>query len=167
MASLFPLIIYLFMSKASTLILGLGNPILTDDRVGIEVGKKVFEACVGEGVDFLEASAGGLVLLDAVCGYEKVIVIDAIQTGTEIGTLHTFKADDFVASMRLASVHGVDFFTALGTGRTLGMKVPGDIRIYAVEINDPFTFSEQMTPDVEKAVPGIVKEILKREFGRE
>jgi hydrogenase maturation protease len=69
--------------------------------------------------------------------------------------------------MRLASVHGIDFFTALETGRTLGMKVPGDIRIYAVEINDPFTFSEQMTPDVEREVPGIVKEILKREFGRE
>jgi hydrogenase maturation protease len=155
------------MSNAATLILGLGNTILTDDRVGIEVGKRLFEDCGGERVDFLEASAGGLALLDAVCGYEKVIVIDAIQTGAEVGTLHTFKADDDIGSMRLASVHGIDFFTALETGRTLGMKVPGDIRIYAVEINDPFTFSEQMTPDVERAVPGIVKEILKREFGRE
>ncbi len=155
------------MSRAATLILGLGNTILTDDRVGIEVGKRLFGDCGGEGVDFLEASAGGLALLDAVCGYEKVIVIDAIRTGAEVGTLHTFKADDDIGSMRLSSVHGIDFFTALETGRTLGMKVPEDIRIFAVEINDPFTFSEQMTPDVERAVPGIVKEILKREFGRE
>jgi len=153
------------MSKAATLILGLGNTILTDDRVGIEVGKKVFEACGGEGVDFLEASAGGLTLLDAVCGYENVIVIDAIKTGAEVGTLHTFKAGDCIGSMRLASVHGVDFFTALETGRKLGMKVPDDIRIYAVEVLDPYTFSERMTPEVEQSVPGIVVDILKREFG--
>lgn len=155
------------MSKASILILGLGNPILTDDRVGIEVGRRVHESLRKGGVDFQEASAGGLSLLDLVCGHEKVILIDAIQTGGPIGMLHEFKSNGLVGSMRLTSVHGVDFFTALETGRTLGMKVPGDIRIYAIEINDPFTFSEQMTPDVERAVPGIVKEILKREFGKE
>lgn len=157
---------YLLMSRAATLILGLGNMILTDDRVGIEVGRRVFEACEGKWVDFLEASAGGLDLLDAVCGYEKVIVIDAIQTGAEVGALHTVKTDDFIGSMRLASVHGVDFFMALETGRKLGMKIPKDIRIYAIEVSDPFTFSEVMTPALERAVPGIVGEILNKEFGR-
>jgi len=153
------------MLKASTLILGLGNPILTDDQVGIEVGRRVHESLGKGGVDFLEASAGGLALLDAVCGYEKVILIDAIQTDSRIGMLHEFKASVFVGSMRLTSVHGVDFFTALETGRKLGMKVPDDIRIYAIEVKDPFTFAEDMTPEVANAVPGIVKEILRREFG--
>lgn len=153
------------MPKASILILGLGNIILSDDRIGIEVGRQVHESLRDDGVDFLEASAGGLALLDAVCGYRKVILIDAIQTGGRIGMLHEFKADDFVGSMRLASVHGVDFFTALETGRKLGMKVPDDIRIYAIEVHDPFTFSEEMTPQVAEAVPGIVREIMRREFG--
>jgi hydrogenase maturation protease len=67
--------------------------------------------------------------------------------------------------MRLASVHGVDFFTALETGRKLGMKVPEDIRIYAIEVKDPFTFSEDMTSEVANSVPGIVTEILRKEFG--
>jgi hydrogenase maturation protease len=155
------------MSKASTLILGLGNPILTDDRVGIEVGRRVHQSLGNGGVHFLEASARGLTLLDLVCGYERVILIDAIQTGGPIGMLHEFKADGFVGSMRLTSVHGVDFFTAMEMGRKLGMKVPDEIRIYAVEVLDPYTFSEQVTPDVERAVPGIVQKILKREFGRE
>jgi hydrogenase maturation protease len=150
-----------------TLILGIGNPILSDDRVGIEVGRRVAEVLGEDGVEFMEASAGGLALLDAVCGYDKAVIIDAIQTGSAAGTVHAFPSDCFVASMRLATVHGMDFLTALETGRKLGMKIPGDIRIYAIEINDPFTFSEQMTPEVEKAVPGIVSQILKREFGRE
>ena len=153
------------MPKASILILGLGNTILTDDRIGIEVGRQVHDSLRDDRVDFLEASAGGLALLDAVCGYRKVILIDAIQTDGRIGMLHEFKADDFVGSMRLASVHGVDFFTALETGRKLGMNVPGEVKIYAVEVKDPYTFSEDMTPEVAESVPGIVKEILSREFG--
>ena len=63
-------------------------------------------------------------------------------------------------------MHGVDFCTAMEMGRKLGMKVPMDIRIYAVEVSDPFTFSEEMSPEVERAVPEIVKEILSREFDR-
>jgi hydrogenase maturation protease len=148
------------------LILGVGNPILRDDRVGIEVGRRVAEALGRDEAVFEEASAGGLALLDAVCGYERAVVIDAIQTGAEAGTLHAYQPDDSIGSMRLASVHGVDFFTALETGRKLGMEVPRDIRVYAIEVNDPFTFSEEMTPKVKRAVPGIVQEILRREFGR-
>jgi hydrogenase maturation protease len=150
--------------EASILLLGLGNPILKDDRVGIEVAHRVAEQVRKDNVEFLEASAGGLALLDAVCGYDKVILIDAIQTGGRVGKLHKFKANEFVRSLRLTSVHGVDFCTAMEMGRKLGMKVPMDIRIYAVEVSDPFTFSEEMSPEVERAVPGIVKEILGGEF---
>jgi len=151
--------------KASVLLLGLGNPILKDDRVGIEVARRVAEGLGKGDVEFMEASAGGLALLDAICGYDKVILIDAIQTGGPIGSLHEFKADDFVRTQRLGCVHGVDFFTALETGRKLGMDVPKDIRIYGIEVHDAFTFAEEMSPEVEESVPDIVREILQREFG--
>ena len=65
-------------NKTSILLLGLGNPILKDDRVGIEVARRVAEQVKKENVKFMEASAGGLALLDAVCGYDKVILVDAI-----------------------------------------------------------------------------------------
>jgi hypothetical protein len=57
----------------------------------------------------------------------------------------------------------------LELGKRLGMHVPGEIRIYAIEIEDNQTFSETCSPSVERAIPRIVKEIAEREcfvFGR-
>jgi Ni,Fe-hydrogenase maturation factor len=46
-----------------TLVLGLGNPILTDDGVGIHVVRAAAARCVSaNGVTFTEASVGGLQL---------------------------------------------------------------------------------------------------------
>ena len=67
-----------------TLVLGLGNPILTDDGVGIAVERCVAERCASQNgcggrVVFAEASVGGLRLLDLLNGHDSVILIDAIQ----------------------------------------------------------------------------------------
>ena len=54
--------------------LGLGNPILTDDGVGIYVARAVAERGQQEGVSFAETSVGGLRLLDVIGGYERIII---------------------------------------------------------------------------------------------
>ena len=64
------------------MVLGLGNPILSDDGVGIYVVRAVAAQCQLDDVTFTEASVGGLRLLDVIAGYERVIVVDAIQTRT-------------------------------------------------------------------------------------
>ena len=79
--SLFPsLPIYPFMAVVKTLVVGLGNPILTDDGVGIYVARAAAERCQRDNVTFAEASVGGMRLLDVLKGYERVIMVDAIQT---------------------------------------------------------------------------------------
>ncbi|MBS3784838.1 MAG: hydrogenase maturation protease, partial [Anaerolineae bacterium] len=63
-----------------TLVLGMGNTILCDDGVGIYVVREVADRFQQEQVDFSEASVGGLRILDVIGGYERVIMVDAIQT---------------------------------------------------------------------------------------
>jgi hydrogenase maturation protease len=63
-----------------TLVLGLGHPIRTDDGVGIYVVRAAGARCGRNDVAFAEASAGGLQLLDFMAGYERLILVDAIQT---------------------------------------------------------------------------------------
>jgi hydrogenase maturation protease len=64
-----------------TLVLGLGNPILTDDKVGIHVVRAAAGHCSpANGVTFAEASVGGLRLLDLLAGYDRAVMVDAIQT---------------------------------------------------------------------------------------
>ncbi|MCK4338899.1 MAG: hypothetical protein KAW87_02775 [Candidatus Cloacimonetes bacterium] len=49
-----------------TLVLGLGNPILTDDGVGIRIANEIKKNC--KDIDVIEASAAGLRIIDDVIG---------------------------------------------------------------------------------------------------
>jgi len=53
-----------------TLVLGLGNPILSDDSIGIRVAQAIEQDYRGEAVTVMEASQAGLNLLDLVAGYD-------------------------------------------------------------------------------------------------
>jgi hydrogenase maturation protease len=61
-----------------TLILGIGNPILTDDRVGIKIAQKLKEE--KPELEVVETSEAGITLLDLIVGYNKLIIIDSIKT---------------------------------------------------------------------------------------
>ncbi|MDY6959769.1 MAG: hydrogenase maturation protease, partial [Halobacteriota archaeon] len=68
-----------------TLVFGIGNPILSDDGVGIYVAREIKKRLSSDisqfkDVDVEEGSVGGLKLLDTILGYERVILIDAIMT---------------------------------------------------------------------------------------
>ena len=88
-----------------TLVLGLGNPILTDDGIGVYVVRAVADRWSGEWrCDFQEACVGGLRLLEVIAGYERLILVDAIQTPDGApGQIHRLSTDDLrtVASCRL------------------------------------------------------------------
>lgn len=139
-----------------TLVLGLGNPILTDDGVGIHVVRAVASRCSpGNGVAFAEASVGGLRLLDLLAGYERVILVDAIQTqGGQPGEIHRLGLQQLPACLHSGSTHDLSLPAALELGRRLGMKLPRDedLTILAVEAEDVLSFGESCTPAVAKAI---------------
>ena len=72
-----------------TLVLGLGNPLVTDDSVGLRVVEGT-EAVLADrsDVEVSEDYWGGLRLMERMIGFDRVIVVDAIHTGTPPGTIH-------------------------------------------------------------------------------
>ena len=65
-----------------TIIVGIGNPIRSDDSVGLVVARILRERLAGvEGIDVAELWAGGLRLVEAMAGYDRAVVIDAMATG--------------------------------------------------------------------------------------
>ena len=108
-----------------------------------------------------ETNAGGLGLLDLLVGYQRAIIIDAAQSREgKVGQVHRLTPQDFFASRYLASTHDVDFATALELGKRLGLSLPEEIIILAVEVADTTTFSESLTPEVEMVVPRVVEMVL-------
>lgn len=150
----------------NTLVLGLGNPILADDGVGIHVVRQAaarYRADHGDAVAFAEASVGGLRLLEVISGYDRLILVDALQTpGGTAGQCHRLRVDDVRAPLHAGSTHDLSFSGALAFGRRLGMALPtdADILILAIEVEDVLTFSEELTPAVAAALPEAVDQVL-------
>jgi hydrogenase maturation protease len=147
-----------------TLMLGLGNPILTDDGVGIHVVRAAATQCsAANGVTFAEASVGGLRLLDLLAGYDRVILVDAIQTHAgRPGDIYQLSPADLQGTLHSSSTHDLSLPGALALGRALGTSLPGDeaIVFIAVEVEDILTFGETCTPAVTAAIPCAVEAVL-------
>jgi hydrogenase maturation protease len=155
------------VTTASTLIIGMGNPILSDDGVGWRVAHFVREMCPpGAACDIKEACVGGLSLAELMIGYRRVIVIDAIMTdGGEPGTIYHIKLPDLPGTLNTASAHDTNLSTALRALRRFGAEVPDDdaIEVVAVEAQDVWTFGERCTPQIETSIPSaasLVMELL-------
>lgn len=146
-----------------TLIIGLGNPIVRDDSVGLRVVALLRPRLAQRSdVDIVEDYWGGLKLMERMVGYDRAIVVDAIQTGSPPGTLHRLSCRD-IPTQRSASAHDVNLPTALELGRRAGQHLPPDeqIVLIGIEVEDIIHFGETCTPAVEAAIPRAVAEILR------
>jgi hydrogenase maturation protease len=148
--------------KMKTLVLGLGNPILSDDAVGIRIAQGLKEETPSQ--DVVGTSEAGLALLDYAAGYERLVIIDSIMTeGGKPGELYKLELADLKPDMGFYSSHGVDIATAFALGEKAGYPMPRQVAIYAVEIKDNTTFAEECTPEVEDRIPFIVRQIAEEE----
>ncbi|MFC2045812.1 hydrogenase maturation protease, partial [Chloroflexota bacterium] len=149
-------------NKIRTLILGLGNPILTDDGAGIKIARKIKEITAEPEVQ--ETCEAGITLLDYIEGYDKLIIIDSIKTEQgKPGELYKIDINDFKPAMDLSLSHGMDIATAFEIGRGMGRDIPSVISIYGIEIKDNLTFAEECTEEIEKVIPLIAQQIIEEE----
>lgn len=149
-----------------TLVLGLGNPILTDDGVGPLVAKEIRDRVDRREVTVTETSQAGLNLLDLLAGYDRTIIIDAIQTvGGKAGQIYRLESGALNATRHATSTHDTNLATALELGNKLGLALPKQIDIFAIEVADTSTFSEECTPRVREAIP-VCAEMIIRELGK-
>ncbi len=144
-----------------TLVLGLGNPILSDDGVGLRVAEEVESRVDQRDITVVDTSLSGLSLLDVLAGYDKAIIIDAVQTVEgKPGQIYRLDPEALDFTRHAASPHDVNFATALELGKRLGLALPPEIVIFAVEVADASTFSEECTPEVKGAIPVCVEMII-------
>jgi hydrogenase maturation protease len=153
-----------------TLIIGLGNPILGDDGVGWvvaqEVQRQISSFAFRPPSVFVECFAlAGISLMEQMIGYERVILIDSLNTGNYAqGEVVTFSLDSLedLVHGHSASAHDLSLKNALKLGRSMGADLPQDedILIVAIEAAHVYDFSEELTPAINTAVPVAVQCVL-------
>ncbi|MBK9121884.1 MAG: hydrogenase maturation protease [Chloroflexi bacterium] len=146
------------------LVIGLGNPILMDDGVGVLTAEHVRNVLPADsGIDVIELSVGGITLMEQMVGYDRVIIIDALWTDpTLTGQVVVFDAGDLTETLNTRSTHDSDLPTALYVGRALGADLPPDdaIQIVAVTANHVLDFGDQPTEVVRAAIPQACRTVL-------
>jgi hydrogenase maturation protease len=147
--------------KKPVLILGLGNDILTDDAIGLHVAREITRRLSdSDAIEVQETSEMGLALLDFIVSFDHLILVDAVQTGrAPPGFLHEFDA----ASLKVLpaiSPHFLGVGEMVALGRQLGLHVPRRIKIFAIEVQDPFTVADSMTPSLRRLLPSIAACVL-------
>ena len=146
----------------SILVLGVGNPILTDDAVGFRVAHLLKKT--KPELTVIETAEAGLTLLELIAGYERVIIIDSVKTGhSKPGTLYELTLKQIDPSWNFCSTHGIDIKMAFDLGHKLSYKLPAKLSIYGIEVEDNKNFGEKCTEAVEKRIPQLVQEIIDTE----
>jgi hydrogenase maturation protease len=140
-----------------SLILGMGNPILSDDGVGLYVARALDGRFAG--VDVRTCTLVGLGLLDIMADYDQVFVIDAILDGSRPpGTVVKLAAGE--GALHLFSSHGLHFFEILQLGKDSGVAVPKVAGIYGVVIDPECPFGEALSPLLARRQAEIVRQIV-------
>jgi hydrogenase maturation protease len=148
--------------SGETLIIGLGNPLISDDSVGLRVAQRLRDVLADrDDIVVTEDYWGGLRLMERMIGFKRAIVIDAICTGSRPGTIHHLTTE-MISTQKSASAHDVNLPTALAFGRHAGALLPRDQDVYllGIEAEDVINFSDECTPAVAAAIPDAVQEVI-------
>lgn len=120
----------------SILVIGVGNEYRRDDGVGHSVARALMRE-EPEGVRVIEESGEGAALMEAWRGADTVILIDAVHSGGEPGTVHCFDAQvqEIPANFFRYSTHAFSVAEAIELARTLG-ELPSQLIVYGIEGKD-------------------------------
>jgi hydrogenase maturation protease len=150
-------------SEGKLLVLGLGNDILCDDAVGLMVVREIRNRLDAEGknsrIEVQETCEMGLSLLDYIVGYQELVLVDSIQTGRAApGFVHELDGKD-IKLLPVTTPHFLGVGEMMAVGKQLGLTVPQRVKIFAIEVQDPFTITTKLSPALQTALPEIVSKV--------
>jgi hydrogenase maturation protease len=144
--------------RAWLALIGVGNRFRGDDGAGLEVASRVRRAHP-PGCRILEEEGEPRSLIEDWALVKEALVIDAVWTGAEPGTLHRFDAtsDPVPAEVFGSRTDALGVADAVELARKLD-KLPPRLSVYGIE-GASFEKGEGLTPAVEKTVERLVEEL--------
>jgi len=141
--------------RASVLILGIGNLLLSDEGVGIHAIRCLTPGELPPDVETLDGGTSGADLVDHLEGRDKVIVIDAADGDGPPGTVFRCEASDLMDQEAPLSLHEFGLIDSLRMAQQLGCA-PRRVVVLGVK---PATMEPglELSPEVAAALPGVLK----------
>jgi hydrogenase maturation protease len=124
-----------FKLRTSTVVLGLGNPLMADEGIGVRLVVRLSRSAAEHpDVEFLDAGTGGLAVLHHIQGRRKAVFIDCAYMGEEPGTIRRFTPEEVRSDKVLAhqSLHEADLLRIIEMARQLG-QAPDEVVIFGIQ----------------------------------
>ena len=145
------------------IVIGLGNPLMRDDGIGIRLVNDLAAEFAGDAVEFADAGTSGMCVLHMIANRKKVILIDCAKMNAKPGAIRRFTPDDVIARNILAHLtnHEGSLLEILVLSRRLG-ELPEEIVIFGIE---PVSVSpgEFLSPILVEQL-GYYRQLINREF---
>lgn len=125
-----------------TAIMGFGNPVRSDDGIGMYVIEHLKEQLGDrEDLSIIDMGTAAFEVLFGLKGHDKIIMVDAaINTGEPVGTLFKVPAEEVLRAPQddpLVFLHGMKWDQALSySKKILRDEYPEDIQVYLIAIEN-------------------------------
>jgi hydrogenase maturation protease len=140
------------------ILIGLGNPIMSDDGIGPLVSEKVHERIPDCDLDM--SCAGGFDVVDRILGHRRAVIIDCMVSGKhQPGTVVRIDADSPTETLRAGHSHGINFLEAIDLARSCDAPVPAEVIVYGIEVENPFSLGRDISESLREKLDRIVEEI--------
>lgn len=152
--------------KKKYLVCGIGNPLLKDDRAGIEVAERIERSDLDVHTEIIYGV--GFEVNDKIAGYDEVVIIDAAKLGKPPGTITEASVDDIFNDHELASSHAVTLGSTLKIGYELFPdEMPKKLQILLIEAEDYYEFTTTCSAPVNEAIAEVVERVTKHFTARQ
>jgi len=142
-----------------TLVLGLGNLVHADDGAGIHAVQRMQkDPRVPPDVVLIDGGTQGLSLLPHISGFDRLLVIDAVDPGEPPGTLLRLEGRALADMPGRSSVHQLGFSDLMVAMKLLG-DLPAEVIVFGVQ---PMSteWSVELSPPVEKAIGPLIDSVV-------
>jgi hydrogenase maturation protease len=146
-----------------TLVLGLGNTLLKDDGIAIRIVEALQPALISHHIDVKISSLSGLALIDEILGYDRLIVVDAIQSHThQVGDVFSIEVSDMQKAPAGASPHYIGLPSVIRYCRLYNLDFPEEIKVLGIEVEDPFTVDDNLCDKLQLEFNTIAEKVKTR-----
>lgn len=144
----------------TTLVLGLGNTIMSDDGIGPAlIGRLEASGRVPVGVELLDGGTLGLDLLPQLEGVQRLILLDAVETGQPPGSVVRLSGDEVPMALETKlSPHQMGMKDLLAVARLMG-QLPEEIVLFGVQPQS-LELGTELSPVVTAVLPELTSRIL-------
>ena len=141
----------------NTLILGLGNLLLSDEGVGVHVARALAERELPPGVSVVEAGTAFLDVLPEIEMADRIVLVDAMEGGGAPGSVYRVPFNECRHPEMLASLHGFDMSRVLFMA---GNQRAPEVTVFGIE-PARIEWGTEVSPAVERVLPMVADAILK------